>query len=62
MKRAVITALVAGGLILVGAIQSSGNKKMWQTRHGNVESAAVIHAATRLQPEQTPEDRSRRTI
>ena len=52
MKRAVITAWVAGGLILVGAIQTSADKKMRATRHDKVESAAVIHAATRFNPDQ----------
>jgi hypothetical protein len=52
MKRAVITAWVAGGLILVGAIQTSADKKMRETPHGKVESAAVLHAATRLHSEQ----------
>jgi hypothetical protein len=62
MKRAVITACVAGGLILVGAIQTSADKKVRETRHGNVDSAPVIHAATRFHPEQNSARRNGRTI
>jgi hypothetical protein len=45
MKRAVATVLVAGSLILAGAIQSSGNKKMHKALHRNVEDTAVTDAA-----------------
>jgi hypothetical protein len=51
MKRVVGTALVAGGLIVVGAIQSSGNQKMREASHGKLERAALTRAAIGLHPE-----------